>query len=333
MSSLSDRLDDYAALPPDERAAATRDAAASPEHAEQFAEARALAALLDAAAAARPGRPVSEDDLAAFLADQALGLVPSDAVRVEAALAADPGLRDAADRMRSRLANLDAHAAGAESAEAQFERLFGHTLPSPAAAAPAAPPPSETPRSAHRNGEARHAARPSADRAAAPPPRAARSGTGRRVLVLAAALLVAYGGLAAVSASQQTDRARLADLSDLASYAPIETRGADADPLAARLDTALDGVAGARRTTLGLFPRFDSARLDAVAVDLADISSAADPASSVSQEARFALARVRLHQSRDGEAVRLLAALVSEQSYRSAEARRLLDAIRTAPGA
>ena len=328
MSSLSDRLDDYAALPPDERAAAARDAAASPEYAEQFAEARALAALLDAAAAARPGRPVSEDDLAAFLADQALGLVPSDAVRVEAALAADPGLRDAADRMRSRLANLDAHAAGAESAEAQFERLFGRTLPSPAAAAPA-----EAPRSAHRNGEARHAARPSADRAAAPPPRAARSGTGRRVLVLAAALLVAYGGLAAVSASQQTGRARLADLADLASYAPIETRGADADPLAARLDTALDGVAGARRTTLGLFPRFDSARLDAVAVDLAGISSAADPASSVSQEARFALARVRLHQSRDGDAVRLLAALVSEQSYRSAEARRLLDAIRTAPGA
>jgi predicted negative regulator of RcsB-dependent stress response len=153
------------------------------------------------------------------------------------------------------------------------------------------------------------------------------------VLVLAAALLVAYGGLAAVSASQQTDRARLADLADLASYAPIETRGADADPLAARLDAALDGVEEARRTTLGLFPRFDSARLDAAAVDLAGISSAADPGSSVSQEARFALARVRLHQSRDDEAVRLLAGLVREQSYRAAEARRLLDAIRTAPGA
>jgi len=151
------------------------------------------------------------------------------------------------------------------------------------------------------------------------------------VLVLAAALLVAYGGLAAVSAAQQTDRARLADLADLASYAPIATRGAGADPLAERLDAALDGVDDARRTTLGLFPRFDSARLDAVAVDLAGISSAADPASSVSQEARLALARVRLHQGRDGEAVRLLAALVGEQSYRAAEARRLLDAVRT-PG-
>jgi predicted negative regulator of RcsB-dependent stress response len=151
--------------------------------------------------------------------------------------------------------------------------------------------------------------------------------------VLAAAFLVAYGGLAAVSASQQTDRERLADLGDLASYTPIETRGAEVEGLASRLDAALDAVTDARRTTLGLFPRYDTDRLDAAAAEIALIIGAADARSSVSQEARLALARVRLQQSRDSEAVRLLSTLVREQSYRAAEARRLLDAVRTAPAA
>lgn len=320
MSSLSDRIDDYAALPPDDRAAVERDVAASgtPADAARLAEARALAALLDAAAGADPARPVSRDDVATYVADRALGLAPADAERIEAALRTDADLRAHADHVRERMARLAAPRAATESPDARFERLTGQTLTPDGPADSVAPVALRSPD---------RTARP-ADRAAAAPPRASRVSTGRRVLVLAAAVLVAYGGLAIGSAAQRTERDRLIDLDDLATYAPMQVRGGETDSLAERLDVALDGVAEARRTTLGLFPRYDDAALDGVAGQLAAISAEANSGSAVSQEARFALARIRLEQNRDAEAVRLLGALVREQSYRASEARRLLDAVR-----
>ena len=329
MSPLSDRLDDYAALPPDDRAALDREAAASPADAALLADARRFADLLDAAA--RVGGTVSPDDLAAYLTDRALGLVPDDADRIAAALAADPGLRAEADAMQAHLDVLGA----AEDPLAQFERLSGQRLAGPLDAAPdAATPAAETPAAetsaASRREPARLVGR-SPDRAAATPPRK-RLVSARRVLVAAAFVVLAYGGLfaaSAVTSGPQTERERVADLPDLASYAAPTLRGTPGDPLAARLDAALDAVAGARRTTLGLFPRTDGAALDAASNDLAALIAEANAGSTVSQEARLALARVRLHQSRDDEAVRLLGGLVQEQSYRATEARRLLDFIRT----
>ena len=324
MSPLSDRLDDYAALPPDERAALDREAAASPADAARLADARRFADLLDAAA--RVSGTVSPDDLAAYLTDRALGLVPDDADRIAAALAADPGLRAEADAMQAHLDVLGA----AEDPLAQFERLSGHRLAGPLDAAPDAATPAAETSAASRREPARPVGR-SPDRAAATPPRE-RLVSARRVLVAAAFVVLAYGGLfaaSAVTSGPQTERERVADLPDLASYAAPTLRGTPGDPLAARLDAALDAVAGARRTTLGLFPRTDGAALDAASNDLAALIAEADAGSTVSQEARLALARVRLHQSRDDEAVRLLGGLVQEQSYRATEARRLLDFIRT----
>ncbi len=317
MSALSDRIDDYAALPPDERAAVAHDVAATgtPDDAARLADARALTALLDAAASARPDRPVSRDDIATAIADRALGLEPADAARVDAALAVDADLRAHAEHVRERMALLAVPRAAGESADARFERLTGQSL---ASETPAEPVALRSPDRAART----------PDRSAAAPPRASRFSTGRRVLVLAAAVLVAYGGLAVVSATRLTDRDRLIDMADLGTYAPMQVRGSETDPLAERLDAALDGVAGARRSTLGLFPHYDDTALDAVAAQLAAIVGEADSGTAVSQEARFALARIRLDQNRDGEAVRLLGALVREQSYRAPEARRLLDAVR-----
>lgn len=318
MPSLSERLDDYPDLPPDERAAVDRDVAASgsPDDTRRLSEERSLAAVLDAAATARLGRPVTADHVADVLADASLGIDHPDAARVRAAIDADPELKAAADRIRARL---DARPARTEAPEEQFERLFGAELPAHAELAEIAEAP------ARRTRPDRAAA---SDRAAAAPARA-RFASMRRALVLAAGVVVAYGALFAVSESQRTDRARVADLKDLADYAPATTRGADgSDRLSERLDAALDAVVEARQTTLGLFPHFDAPALDAAATEISAVIGESAPGTTVSQEARLALARVRLYQNRDADAVRLLGALVRERSYRAPEARRLLDFVR-----
>ena len=312
MSTLSDRLDDYAVLPPSERAEVDREVAlsGSAEDAECLADARRFAALLDAAGDVRPEGPISAGIVAEYLADTSLGLSHPDADRVRAAIGADPELQAEAARIQARL---DTRVRDADAHAARFEALFGTSE----VAEPAA-------ERAPRNDRAR-----ASDRPAVVSPRA-RLAVARRVLVVAVSFVVAYGGLFAVSASQQTDRARVADLRDLGSYTPVTTRGAgDADPLPARLDAALDAVVAARRTTLGLFPHVDADALGAAAGDLAGIVRVAGPGTTVSQEARLALARVHVAQSRDADAVSLLGSLVRDESYRAPEARRLLDFIRT----
>ncbi|HEX8386046.1 MAG TPA: hypothetical protein VF576_07680, partial [Rubricoccaceae bacterium] len=271
MSTLSERLDAYAVLPPDERAAVDREVAAlgSTDADARLADARAFADLLDAAG---PGHPVTADDVAAYVADLSLGLAPPDGDRVGAALEADPVLRAEASRAQARLDTLHA---GVESPLAQFERLSGHRL-SEVSAEPLA--------RVHRDpGASRVPDRTrAADRTAAP---RARVPIVRRLLVAATVVLVAYGGLAVASDQRQTERARVADLADLTSYAPPTMRGADTDPLPSRLDAALDDVAGARRSTLGLFPRYEATALDAAATELIAVAGVADGRSAVSQEA------------------------------------------------
>ncbi len=325
MNSLSERLDTYAALPPEERAVIEHEVAASGSTAAAaaLAAAQSLARVLDAAA--RPGASVTDDDLAAYLADQSLGLTPHDPDRIEAALADDDSLRARADAMRARLGLLDSHTPD-EPLGDRFERLFGHGLPAEGAPDTA---PAEAPHTRRTPERPAAAARP-----AAAPPRARRRMVTRALAVVGALAVVAYGGLYQFGPQLQNSpeervRIAVADLADLPSYAPMVTRGAETDALAERLDAALDAVADARRTTLGLFPRYDEDRLSAAATDLAALVGASTPSTSVSQEARFALARVRLHQHRDTEAVRLLGALVREQSYRAPEARRLIDFVRT----
>ena len=320
MSTLSDRLDDYAVLPPSERAEVDREVAlsGSAEDAECLADARRFAALLDAAGDVRPEGPISAGIVAEYLADTSLGLSHPDADRVRAAIGADPELQAEAARIQARL---DTRVRDADAHAARFEALFGTSEVAELAPEPAAEPAAER---APRNDRAR-----ASDRPAVVSPRA-RLAVTRRVLVIAVSFVVAYGGLFAVSASQQTDRARVADLRDLGSYTPVTTRGAgDADPLPARLDAALDAVVAARRTTLGLFPHVDADALGAAAGDLAGIVRVAGPGTTVSQEARLALARVHVAKSRDADAVSLLGSLVRDESYRAPEARRLLDFIRT----
>lgn len=266
-------------------------------------------------AAARTDRPVTADDVARRETDRALGHTTRDAARIDAAVAADADLAAEAERVRERLRRLGEEM---ESPAAQFARLTGRTLDATEAtrAVPAAPP-----RRAH--GRQTFVS----DRAAAAPPRQHRMRAVRRVLVSACVVLVAYGGAAAVSSQQRPERARMASLNELTDWTPPQTRG-DADADAEALAVALEQVDDARRTTLGLFPRYEREELDAAASELRELATRADASTSVGQEARFALARVRLYQARDADAARLLGALVRDGSYRAPEARRLIDWIR-----
>ena len=292
MPDLSARLDAYPALPPDERAALAREveAAGDAELAAALAEARAFAARLDAAAA--------PPDLAQHLADERLGHATDPAFA--ARIASDPALRDQAARVGARL---DAVLAEAEDPVTQFERLSGHALQAPRAERPRA-----------------------ADRAAVPAPRAARVSRLRLVrgLAVAAAVCVtAYAGLFAASTARVPEPVRVADLDAALDYdAPTLRGGAAPD---ASLALAVDRLADARRSTLGLFPRYDDDALDAAAAELSRVAAAADAGGSVQQEALLRLARVRVHQERFADAQAPLRELVALGDYTAPTARRLLD--------
>lgn len=143
---------------------------------------------------------------------------------------------------------------------------------------------------------------------------------------VAALLAVAYGSFWIASAASLSERQRVADLGELSA----RDAAALSDPQAGRLAEAVRTVEGARRSTLGLWPRYDGDALDAAARVLAEVVAEASPETSASQEARLALGRVLVLRERDAEAARVLGSLVRQGGYRAPEARRLLDWIRTA---
>ncbi|MEM0961618.1 MAG: hypothetical protein AAGK21_03610 [Bacteroidota bacterium] len=150
------------------------------------------------------------------------------------------------------------------------------------------------------------------------PPPVVRWGPRLVGVVGVAALL--YGALGIASMLSLSERDQVAELSDVKAE-----RIGEAD----RLYAALDAVRDARRSVLGLFPRYDAEALDATAGELASVAGDASPRSWQSQEARLALGRIHLYRQRDAEAARVLGSLVSDGDYRAPVARRLLDYIRS----
>lgn len=302
MSTIIQLLEQYPALTPSERSAVDARLEGQPEWAEAWAEARRLAAFADAL-------DVTARDVARAAVDRRMGYAVPDAEAIDRAIAADPALAAEAARVSARLGEVET---AAEDPIARFERLSGLTVPTPSSTSESSPSEGST------------AVRP----LLTPRPAARRL----RLAPLAAAagvLIVVYGGLFVVSASSVSPRQQVAALSEVETTVPDALRGpgalADADDLA----DALGPIDDARRSTLGLFPRYDADALDEAADALAAVARDADPRSWVSQEARLALGRVLVQQGRDAEAVRVLGGLVREGSYRASLARRLLDFVRT----
>ncbi|WP_412069449.1 hypothetical protein [Rubrivirga sp. IMCC43871] len=299
MTDPAHRLDDFPALSPAERAEIERLLADRPDLADALDEARRLAALVDAARA----RP----DPGQSVVGHRLGLD-------DLSMPVDP---EATARLGDRIDTLDA---GAEDVIARFERLTGRALPS-LAHAPNDAPDTDAPSSPAT------APLTLLDRPPVHPvrPRWRRASTWARA---AAVLLVGYGALFLASQASVSERAQIAALSEIEIDAPA-LRSADPTPDADRLIAAAEAVRDARRSTLGLFPSYDTTALDAAAADLADLSDSADRRTWVSQEARLALGRVLLHRGRDADAARVLGDLVEQGGYRAPAARRLLDAVRS----
>ena len=288
MADLDALLDAYPTLSPSDRVTVDVLVDGRPEYEAAYADARRLAALVDAASA-----PTSAADLAQIAVAQRMGTALPEAGQADRGQAADPALAQEHDVIGERLDQLEAEA---EDPLALFERLTGRALPD------VSPAPAST---CGVLGVSR-----------------CRASAIARVATTLALLAVGYGVLYAASAARATTREQVADLGAVGgAWLP----SAQAEPLA----QALAAVRHARRSTLGLFPRYDSAGLDRAAQQLAAQANEADRQSWQSQEARLALARVHLYRQRDLDAARVLGGLVREGGTRAPAARRLLDFIRT----
>jgi hypothetical protein len=307
MNDIEQKLLLYDDLPPSEQEEVARYVEQHPEWAPLLAEARALHALL------RTGRADATPDattVAAYVVARALGgpATPEQAARharVADALAEDAALERQSREMAQALEQL---AAEAEDPLVQFERLTGRRL-GQAPAAPERAAPRVLPWTAVR--------------------------PLRLALAACLALGVLYGALALASRLAQPERALLADLGDLpGDYGGLHLRGdAPADRTADRYALALDALAEARSSFLGLFPTYDEAGLDTAAARLREVVDTSGPDSWEGLEALYALGKIRLYRGQDEEAIWALQSVVALEGPHAADARRLLDYLQHAGGA
>ena len=300
MLKIEEQIEQYALLSPEERQEVDTYVAAHPEWTSALDEAKRLAALLRDARLLDEAPP-GDEALAYYLAAQGLG--PTSGAqdvyhRIEAQIEADPALRARADALAERLRELDA----ASDPVAQFERLSGYKLPPP--------PPGDPPTSEARTSDPKRAA----DRA----PRRT-SGEGRRTSslnrwvrrtsVLALALVGLYGALFAFSQATTPTYERLAAFRSDEVRTDIygrPNRGgtpqADTLSIEALFLEALPLLQEARTSTLGLFPRYDEAKLERAA-ELLEQIIAREPPGFTRAEAYYLLGKARLAQG-DVEAAR-----------------------------
>jgi len=201
-------------------------------------------------------------------------------------------------------AQLDSLKADIECPREQFERLTGRTL---------GPLASEATRPLDSMHASMHAVRP--QRSGEPSAR----GFWRILVFVVLGYVGVYVVLFAVSALRTSERTRVADVADVAASFR-EGDGTQAE----RYATAVATLGQARRSTLGLFPRYDDESLNQAADAFAEIAREA-PGGSYGQESALAIGRIRLLQVREDEARLALESIVAHGGYRAPEAARLLD--------
>lgn len=254
--------------------------------------------------------------------------------RVEAQVAADPDLQRRYASLQERLQQVEA----GHDAVAQFERLTGTRLDAPndedgrtyyvseeerpfALAA--------EPQAAY---EVKTEQQPPAERRAPDRPAAVRplfSQATRWAVAAVVSLVAVYGLLAVVSRVSQPPLERLAwidpALLDLEGY-DVRFRGGaqpEQPPAEAAYLNALALLQEAQTRTLGLFPRFDDARLQQAEEQLR-LAIQDEEGAFVQGEARFLLAKVLLAQQRPDEARALLEQIAASNSRHAAEAASIL---------
>ena len=298
--SLIDRIRNFALLTEEEQARVIEEVTERPDLAPDLETAMALAHVVNAAV--RPEEPLVEI--------------------VDARLGHRPGLATSSGEDANEInARLDAFESEGESPLAEFERLTGVSLPplAPEASAKAATA-AHQPRAVngHSSGAARTLV---ADRPPAARQKPHTAGPLARRLVFAGlAILALYGGAFAVSSIQTPERNRVADIGDISE----SFRAVRGQEVSDRYAAAVDLLVEARRSTIGLFPRYDDAALNAAADAFTGIARDV-PNGHYGQEAALALGRIRLLQG-DIDAARIaLESVVAHGAYRAPEAAKLLD--------
>ena len=327
MDDVEEQILSYSQLSDAEKQAVEAYVEDHPEWAPLLRDVRALEAT------AREARvdPAAADDplLAAYVVARHLGTGDESPALAEAfealerRMEEEPALRERVEAARQRLQNAEA----AIDPASQFEELTGHSLPAEASPVPAG-------RSAN--------ATPAADRDPAAPttsvvdrlmglPLAVR-GVGAVVVLL----LGTYAALFVASTASQSalDRLAAVDVGDqmVESYYSTNTRSATAPTR----DTAqagtlyLDALAtlrGARTSTLGLFPSYDTDAVEQAEAQLKRVLDRTEQDSFLALEAQFYLGKAHLAQGQVAAARNRFAAVVEREGRLAEEARRILDAL------
>lgn len=321
MPAPLDLLLDYDSLPPAQRGATDRHLAAHPKDLGVVELGRRLRELQRAAA---HGEPLDDALLAHVLVTTRADPRPELHALVEQRLAALPDVPDLSDRLARLTERLGLLEDALPSPEAHFEQLTGLSLTPKATDSNGHPAPRPA-RPRHTDGLADR----SADRPAARRP-ASRTGSHLRFAATFLILLVAgYGALALVSATSIPPHERLAALSEVDAPAPpIRMRGAPSSltERSEALAEAVSEVRAARSATLGLFPRYDEARLARAEALLNQVIAPA-PDDTLSMEAELLLGRIALHRSEVERARDHLQRVVAQGGPGATEAAELLRAL------
>lgn len=327
MKPIEEKILLYRELSPEEREAVDAYVAQHPELSRLLAEVRAFEGLLKEARALA-ARPPGDSALAYYVATRLLerNAMPDGLrevlVRIEAALEEDPALRRKYEVFERRMRELEA----GSDAVAQFERLSGYALAPPGAEDPptvaeVVPPP----------------VRPSSDRPSRRPARIFRlsSPPVRWAVAASIALVGLYGVLLLLGEATRSplERSLRFDKEVSAFYGPhvrSGNMGFMTDPADSLYFRAIRTLGEARKTTLGLFPRYDADRLREAAAYLNDVIARVEPNSFLYLEAQFLLGKIYLALGDFPAAEAALKAVVKGRGGRIDEARELLRMLRSA---
>ena len=167
-----------------------------------------------------------------------------------------------------------------------------------------------------------------------PPARSPEPGNVRylwRAAAAVVALAALYSVLYKIGGMTQPETARLArfDREELVveGFEAVRRGGASGEEASATAEylAALDDLSQAERSFIGLFPRFDRARLDAASAHLQRVLDLEPEGSFLAGEAAYLLGKVHLARGELNEAEARFKGVVGEQSRRAEEAAAILQ--------
>lgn len=312
MEPMEDRIWAYGELRPEEQAVVDAYVRRHPGLQAHLDRAKALYGLVEAARVLGE-EPVRDEALAFYAASRLYAAYPPPEplrtrfARIEQALREDAALQARYELLQHRLRELEAQS----DPVAQFERLAGYRLDAPAARGPDAPP---GPRAPDRD--------------------LVRGPSLYRWAVAASVALVAlYGVLFFAGRAGQPYPQRLAwqDRAE-AGWEQLRLRGeepaGEAEVLPESfLRQGLASLQAARATTIGLFPRYDQARLAEAVQAFEQVIRLEGPSTYLALEARYYLGVARLAQRDVAGARAAFTEVIGREGGKAPEARALLAAL------